>query len=163
MFTLHRRTLWCIAAGVFSDRGAAEDVVQEAATVALTKLDQFDPTTSFAAWAGQIVRFTALNELRRRGRRRSDVTDSDVIETLHGSTAAGEPRPNVDIAGRLISDQDAFDDRVAHALAGIEETARCCLLLRVVRGLPYKEIAAILDVPEGTAMSHVHRARSQLR
>ncbi|MBT8484154.1 MAG: RNA polymerase sigma factor, partial [Phycisphaerae bacterium] len=65
--------------------------------------------------------------------------------------------------GTLPPDQRSFDDDVLHALDGLEETARACLLLRTVVDLPYKEIARALDVPEGTAMSHVHRARRVLR
>src|SRR5262249_54943115 len=60
-----RRTLWCIAAAVLGGRSHADDVLQEAAVVALSKLDQFNPATSFTAWMGQIVRFVALNESRR--------------------------------------------------------------------------------------------------
>src|SRR5205085_11053883 len=65
-FEASSRALWCIAAAIVKDRTLAHDVVQEAAVVALRKIDEFDPRTSFAAWAGQIVRFVALNA--RRGR-----------------------------------------------------------------------------------------------
>ncbi len=56
-----------------------------------------------------------------------------------------------------------FDDDLAAALRSLDEMPRCCLLLRVVMDLPYKDIAQVLDIPEGTAMSHVHRARRQVR
>src|SRR5436190_11505203 len=65
-FEASSRALWCIAAAIVKDRTLAHDVVQEAAVVALRKLDEFDARTSFAAWASQIVRFVAMNE-RRRG------------------------------------------------------------------------------------------------
>ena len=45
----------------------------------------------------------------------------------------------------------------------LEETARTCLLLRTLRDMPYREISLLLDIPEGTAMSHVHRARQAMR
>ena len=48
-----------LAAAILHDKTAALDVVQEAAVVAMNKLAEFDPRTSFAAWAGQIVRFLA--------------------------------------------------------------------------------------------------------
>ena len=41
--------------------------------------------------------------------------------------------------------------------------ARASFLLRSLRGLPYSEIAVLLDIPEGTAMSHVHRSRARMR
>ena len=58
---------------------------------------------------------------------------------------------------------EPFDDDLLRALGGLDETARGCLLMRVVMDMPYKEIALAMDVPEGTAASHVHRARAALR
>ncbi|MEO0587563.1 MAG: RNA polymerase sigma factor, partial [Planctomycetota bacterium] len=60
-------------------------------------------------------------------------------------------------------DQLAFDDAVVAALGGLEPTARACLLLKTVHGHSYAEIGQMLGVPEGTAMSHVHRARKRMR
>jgi len=54
-------------------------------------------------------------------------------------------------------------DRVLEALVSLEETARACLLLRTVLDKSYREISLALDIPEGTAMSHVHRARKAMR
>jgi RNA polymerase sigma-70 factor (ECF subfamily) len=45
----------------------------------------------------------------------------------------------------------------------LDEIPRTCLVLRVVHGLAYSEISSALDIPEGTAMSHVHRSRLALR
>jgi RNA polymerase sigma-70 factor (ECF subfamily) len=59
--------------------------------------------------------------------------------------------------------QGEFDDALAGALEELDETARACLLMRVVLDLPYKRIALALDIPEGTAASHVHRARASMR
>ena len=65
--------------------------------------------------------------------------------------------------GELRADQGAFDDQVLACLGALEPTARACLLLRTVLDMRYREMARVLDVPEGTAMSHVHRAKRELR
>ena len=65
--------------------------------------------------------------------------------------------------GDLRADQRTFDDRVVAALRTLDETVRCCLLMRTLRDMPYREISLALDIPEGTAMSHVYRARARLR
>ena len=70
-FTACSRTLWCIATAILGRSGPAEDVLQEAALIALRKLHDFDPDTSFTAWMGQIVRFVALNHGRRRAHGRA--------------------------------------------------------------------------------------------
>ncbi|MEM7317205.1 MAG: sigma factor-like helix-turn-helix DNA-binding protein, partial [Planctomycetota bacterium] len=69
----------------------------------------------------------------------------------------------VGVTGQLLPEQTAFDDEIAKAIGGLEMIRRSCFLLRVVRNLDYEEIATILDIPPGTAMSHVHRAKSTLR
>lgn len=142
------RTLWLIAAGVLGDRNEAEDVLQEAAMIGLRKCSEFDPATSFAAWMGGIVRNVARNVARKRVRRHTSPADP---ATLDRSPAVAEPSA------------DGFDDRVLRALGMLEETARMCLLLRTVSDMQYKEIAAVLGIPEGTAMSHVHRSRHTMR
>jgi RNA polymerase sigma-70 factor (ECF subfamily) len=48
------------------------------------------------------------------------------------------------------------------ALETLEPTVRACLLLRVVAGMSYQQISGVLEIPEGTAMSHVFRARKAL-
>lgn len=147
-----RHALWCIAAAVTQDREQAHDVVQEAAMIALGKLNEFDPGTSFVAWMGQIVRFTALNERRRRVRSRAVATDPSVM----GESVA--ERSSVSAAG---GEHVSVD--VAEALSGLDDVARACLLMRTVVDMSYTQIAEALDIPEGTAMSHVHRSRQQLR
>lgn len=145
------RALWCIALAVVRDRTAAQDVVQEASMIALAKRAEFVEGTSFAAWAGQIVRFTALNEMRKRQRDRAALADS----ALAGMAGSGT-RPS-----RIAS--PGMDPRLLSALETLDETARACLLMRTVMELNYKDIAAALGLPEGTAMSHVHRSRQTLR
>ena len=148
--------MWTVAAGVLGERSEVEDVVQEACGVALGKLPEFQPGTSFAAWMAQIVRYVALNHLRSR--QRSAARDVSELDLAWETPAAGTDPP-VDLA----DDRGAFDDLTLRALRELAPVARACLLLRVVQELEYREIAALLGIPEGTAMSHVHRSRENLR
>src|SRR5213079_264175 len=65
--------------------------------------------------------------------------------------------------GELPADQAFFDDHVTKALNSVSDVARACLLLRTIEQMEYSEISRLLQIPEGTAMSHVHRARQHLR
>jgi RNA polymerase sigma-70 factor (ECF subfamily) len=58
---------------------------------------------------------------------------------------------------------EGLDDRLVSALDKLGVDERQCLLLRLVEGFTYREIAEMIDVPLGTVMSHVHRARIKLR
>jgi RNA polymerase sigma-70 factor (ECF subfamily) len=161
------RTLWCIAAAVLGDRSAADDVLQESAMIALGKLDQFDQASNFLAWMARIVRFVALNHGRRRVAASPSVDPHSLESTAATSDLAGASHHvrmhTLNGQGQLNPDQPAFDDHVLAALASLESGARACLLLRVVLDMPYRDIARTLDMAEGTAMSHVHRARMTLR
>lgn len=163
LFAEHGRLLWCVAAAALSGRAGAEDVVQQSAVVALERLGDFDPGTSFAAWMTRIVRNVAMNEARKTHRRRTGSMDGDLLDRRTGPTPAhGAARP-VTSGGDLARDQESFDDRLVEALGELDETARQCVLLRTVMDRSYAEIARTLDIPEGTAASHVHRARRALR
>lgn len=156
------RVLWLVAAGIVGDHARAEDVVQEAAVIALGKLHQFEAGTSFTAWMAQIVRYVALNHARKE--RKAGVTlDGEAWEQPSDSrrTAAGGLR--LTERGDLPEDQGHFDDETVRALKSVGEIPRACLLLRTIEGLEYSEISRLLGIPEGTAMSHVHRARQFLR
>jgi RNA polymerase sigma-70 factor (ECF subfamily) len=146
-----RETLWCVAAGVMGRSADAADVLQEAAIIALAKLDRFEPGSDFVAWMSQIVRNVARNAGRRSRRRGEGGVGSALLDRVEAARAPVRPPA------------DDFDALVGHALDSLAETARACLVLRVVRGLSYREISNVLDIPEGTAMSHVHRARAALR
>jgi RNA polymerase sigma-70 factor (ECF subfamily) len=151
------RALWCIAAAIVGNPDQAEDVIQEAALVALGKLDRFDPSTHFPAWMSRIVRYVALNHARRRAVRRTVP-----LETGDPVAVPGRPQVPVNGRGEITPDQRSFDDRLLAALRDLDETARACLLLRVVLEMPYGEISLALDIRPGTAMSHVCRARRLL-
>jgi RNA polymerase sigma-70 factor (ECF subfamily) len=152
---------WTLAAGVLGHRNAVDDVLQEAAMIGLRKLAQFRTGTNFTAWMARIVRFTAQNHRRGERRRRAVATDPEILD---GSVAAAphpEPAPH-DRSGALLADRGAFGDGMFAALAALKPIARSCLLLKVVAELEYADIARVLAIPEGTAMSHVHRARAAM-
>ncbi len=158
-FSGSRRKLWWVAVSILGRREHADDVLQEAALIALGKLDEFDPVTSFDAWMAQIVRYVALNAARKVHRRSSH--HEHYAADTHESPV--EHESPIDADGVLSQDRGAFDDRVLGALRALPEQARVCLLLRVLEGLSYRDIASMLSIPEGTAMSHVHRARTSMR
>ncbi len=158
------RTLWCVAAAVLGSRDEVEDVLQESALIAIGKLADFDPQSNFTAWMAQIVRYTALNTARRRARRRAVASiHDDLLQQPAGSEHRGNGSALASGKGNLRAYEEAFDDRLLGALKSLDQTPRACLLLRTVEGLSYREISDVLGIPEGTAMSHVHRTRQALR
>jgi RNA polymerase sigma-70 factor (ECF subfamily) len=156
--------LTLVAVGVTGERSSAEDIVQEAAIIAFEKIEQFERGTNFSAWLAEIVRRCALNYRRKSNHRRTFAADPAVLGQMnHTHAATEEPWPIVRESGEVAPDQASFDDELTAALAQLSPEARSCLLLRIVEKLSYAEIAALLQIPEGTAMSHVHRSKAALR
>lgn len=154
--------LTAVAAGVLGRQEGAEDVVQQAAGIAVAKGKKFATPPAFVAWMIGVVRRCALNERRKSHRRRTYATSpQDIDEFVDNSPR--EPAPVDPATGQLVAGQGAFEDELLHALGQLGEDARCCLLLRTVHDMSYAEIADLLGLPRGTAMSHVHRSRQHLR
>ena len=163
LFQDSSRQLWCIAAAVLGDRSEAHDAVQDAAVIGLQKLDQFDPDTSYAAWMGQIVRNVSRNLARRVARGPTPSSGSPHLDAVPDRSSSERNEMPITRTGAIRHDQRSFDDDVLAALESLSETARACLLLRTVLQTPHGDIATLLGIPMGTAMSHVHRARTEMR
>lgn len=156
-----RAALHTLATAILGRRADADDALQEACAVALAKLESFEVGTNFASWMGQIVRYVALNALRRRQGR--ETLPPELIDETWQSPPPREEPADPRRLSELSREQEHFDDEVLAALMQLSPMARACLLLRAVQDLDYRDLSRMLGIPEGTAMSHVHRARHALR
>ena len=150
-FSQYGRTLWVLAAA-WVGREDAADLVQETARVAWERRGQFVAGTDVRAWLSQIARHVGANWRRRRQPRL--VGDNSPEPVAPPPTAAPWP---FDV------DQHELPDELAHALAGLSEAARACLLLNVITEHTFAEIGEMLGLPANTVASHVRRARDLLR
>jgi len=165
LFKQSFHSLYVVAVAVTRDAALADDVVQDAAVVALGKLDQFEPGTNFVAWMAQLVRYVAFNSKRKERLRRVSPLDANDMDRRPRQVgfAGAWAKQALGQSTELPDDQTDFDDYVMAGLRSLSDVARTCLLLRTLGEMTYAEIAAILGIPEGTAMSHVHRTRQLLR
>jgi RNA polymerase sigma-70 factor (ECF subfamily) len=148
--SLLRQALWLTQNGA-----EAEDLAQESLSKALRAFSSFTPGTNFKAWIFRILRNTFLTS--RTGIAAMRTTFLEDHEGLEDSAVAAGSTPEE----TLIQLDDAA--AVQQALTQLPPHLRDCLLLCDVEELKYKEIAGILDVPIGTVMSRIARARAALR
>ena len=136
------------------NQAEAEDLVQETFSKALHAFDSFQSGTNFKAWIFRILRNTFLTTRSGIAASRT-VFLEDHPDTL--DTTASGPTPE-DTLIRL-------DNQAAlhAALEQLQPPLREALLLCDVEEIKYKDIAVILDVPIGTVMSRLSRARRTLR
>jgi RNA polymerase sigma-70 factor (ECF subfamily) len=133
----------------------AQDVVQEAALRALRYFAAFRGDSA-RAWLLQIVRHTCFSwlKLNRPGELAS--LDDDAVPWPEAA-APSTDEPHVAALRR------ADREQVNRALAALPVVLREVLVLRELEELSYKEIAQIADVPLGTVMSRLSRARAVMR
>jgi RNA polymerase sigma-70 factor (ECF subfamily) len=140
--------LWAFALRLSGDQHDAEDLVQRACVRALERAHQLQPDTSPLSWMFSIVHSTWINELRARSvRKRSSMEwDDDFLENVADPVDRG-PEAQL-MHGQVIS-----------AVERLPEAQRVVMLLVAVEGLSYQEAADALEVPIGTVMSRLSRAR----
>jgi RNA polymerase sigma-70 factor (ECF subfamily) len=132
----------------------AEDLTQETYARALRGSSRFRWGTKLKAWLFTILRNLHRNRARDRSRA-VVVVDSDAVERFDGATSARETAE-----ARLLRDAESRDLRAA--MESLTPTLRQTVWLRDVEGLSYAEVAARLNIPIGTVMSRLSRARELL-
>ena len=157
----HLDAAYNLARWLTRDDHAAQDVVQEAYLRALKFFGSFRGGDG-KAWILAIVRNTCFDWLKQR---RAGDLHEPFDEEVHtpdrdrpGGTmggAAGNPESS--------AVSSATAERLGTALEQLPADYREALVLRELEGLSYKEIATIANVPIGTVMSRLARAREQLR
>ncbi len=128
-------------------REDADDLVQIAVERALTRADQWQPGTRLDSWIFRIMQNAWIDEVRARQRRDLTFVPEELGEQVGVSTT------------------DAQIDAIAvrKAVSQLNEDQRSVVGLVLIEGLPYKEAAAVLDIPIGTLTSRLARAREALQ
>jgi RNA polymerase sigma-70 factor, ECF subfamily len=140
--------LWRFALRLAVNRHDAEDLVQRTCVRALERPHQLQPGTSLLSWLFSIAHTVWLNELRARQiRARASMQWSDELNDTLADAAA------------LTPEMDAMHRQVLAAVEQLPDAQRAVMLLVAVEGLSYREAAEALDVPIGTVMSRLARAR----
>ena len=144
-----------VARSITGDAADAEDLVQESLVRAFRAIDRFDGRHP-RAWLLTIVRNTHANMHRRR--RPVTVDDWELIHASRPAFGSAEVPGAEEVY--VVEELDAA---LHAAVAGLDPRFRSALVLVDVHDLSYAEAAAVLDVPVGTVMSRLSRARERVR
>ena len=146
----HVRSAWNYARWLVRNNHDAEDVLQESLLKAWKSMDTFRGTDA-RSWVLSIVRNTAANfHTRQRPHAPFD-----------WNAQQPEPADNGPSPERSLLDQ-ARTTRLRDAIEQLDPEFREVIVLREIEELSYKEIAAVLNIPAGTVMSRLARARQRL-
>ena len=139
------------------NRTDAEDVVQDASMRAFRAIRNYTGGSA-RSWVLSIVRNTAYSWLRKN--RPAAVVTVDDLEAVELEQANPGDRDGDNPEAALIAKADA--DQLRSAIAALPTAFRETLVLRDIEGLDYREIAQATEVPIGTVMSRLARARHRL-
>ena len=137
------------AYGLSGSADEGDDLVQAACERALSRLHQFEPGTRLDSWMFRIVQ-TLWIDGRRAVKRRGPAVPIETIEEFVGSDGARETEAKIGLA------------EVRRAVGALPDEQREVLMLVTVDGMSYREAAATLEIPIGTVMSRLARARLAL-
>jgi RNA polymerase sigma-70 factor (ECF subfamily) len=157
----HLQALFGAAMRLTRHVGDAEDLVQETYLKAFKAFEQFEPGTNCKAWLFRILTNTFINRYRRRVKERDILEGNERVTAQHSFIHPPSKRASLDPETH-VADQ-SFSDEILVALEKVPVDFRKVVVLSDIDGLPYKEIAARLDVPVGTVMSRLFRGRRILQ
>jgi RNA polymerase sigma-70 factor (ECF subfamily) len=141
-----------IARAMSHSQAEADDLAQETLVKAFRAIDRFDGRYP-RAWLTRIARNTAINR---------DQRNREFLQTDE-STVEPEPDPGEVTNPEDIVLSQVVDGNLRAALDELPPTFRTLIQLVDVEGMSYQEAADVLDIPIGTVMSRLHRARERLR
>jgi RNA polymerase sigma-70 factor (ECF subfamily) len=141
------------------DADAAQDIVQETFLRAYRSFKGYQGGDA-RAWIFAIVRNCYHNWLldrRRKMRLEADAHDNGTKDDMTCDVASEDDNPEVSLLRRTES------DAVRLVLSKLPRALREMLVLRELEGLSYRQISEIAEVPIGTVMSRLARARTQFQ
>ena len=152
---LHTRPVYALCYRFTGSGAEAQDLTQEVFVRVFRTLKSFRSNEgSFATWLARVTRNLLIDHYRRT--RQERITDSieDQLPTLEQEGKA--ERPDQALAGREAS------EILQNALQKLSPDLREAVILRDLQEMEYREIAQILNIPEGTVKSRINRGRAEL-
>lgn len=146
----HLNDLYRTAMRLTMNKSDAEDLVQETFMQAWKSFDRYEVGTNCRAWLYKIL-FNKFDHHRRKKYTQAKyMQEADELVFSNASYSAPVP-------------EHLTDTEIINALDKLPEHYRSVVLLADVHEFDYKEVAEVLDIPIGTVMSRLSRARTQLK
>jgi RNA polymerase sigma-70 factor (ECF subfamily) len=140
----------------------AEDLVQETMMKAYAGFHTFRRDTNMQAWLLRILINSYISDYRKKRRQpvqhsTEELTEQRLVDAYTRSAPAGLRSAEDQALDRLP------DNDIKSAMQALPQQFRYVVYYADIQGLPYRQIAAIMNTPTGTVASQLHRGRRQLR
>lgn len=147
---LHEGTIANVVIGMLGNRPEAEDVAQDVFIRFFYNIEKFREESSAKTYLTRIAINLSLNELKKRKVLQQRMEIKDDLKRYEGKN---------------VQNPDNFDlrDIIEAELQKLEKGQRSVFVLRMIEGFSTKETAKILNIPQGTVLSRLHRAVETLK
>jgi RNA polymerase sigma-70 factor (ECF subfamily) len=153
---VYTRRVYSICYRFVSREGEAQDLTQEVFLRVFKTLKSFRSNEgSFSVWLNRLTRNLLIDHYRRSKLERSTDSIEDQLRVLE-ETEQTSARADSMLAGREASEM------LQAGLQKLSPELRETIILRDIEELEYREIAQVLNVPEGTVKSRLNRGRAEL-
>lgn len=150
----YQQDVYRLALSILDDSSEAEDATQEALLAALRALGSFQGLSSLKTWLFSITVNVCKTRLQHRKRR-------ERVAIIFGGNLRLQSSRQPSVEENTI--QSESNEALWRAIQRMDEKHRIPIVLRYYHDLSVAEIAAILQIPEGTVHSRLNTARRQLR
>ena len=156
----HQRLLTALAFGMTHDEARSEDIVQDAFVAAWQALPKFRGDSKFRNWMCRIALNKARSALRWSSLRRMVRIDVPLGEAQRAWVESLQD-PGLDADPQAAAVHNETDFAIRRAIAELPLQQRTAILLRA-NGMSVKEVAAAMEIAEGTVKATLHQARQKL-
>jgi RNA polymerase sigma-70 factor (ECF subfamily) len=155
--------LYRTARRMTSSQQEAEDLVQETMLKAFRFAHTYSPGTNLRAWLFRILNTSAINRYRKQATHPTPISlpEGEDFYLYNQIKDLSGQELNIGAEEEVLSKY--LDEDVYNALNALPPNFRMAVTLADIEGLSYKEIAEALNIPIGTVMSRISRARRQLQ
>jgi RNA polymerase sigma-70 factor, ECF subfamily len=157
----YQRRVYAVAMRMTRRHEVADDIAQDTFIRAYRNLARFELGRPLLPWLHRIAVNLAINYLNGAARREQALYTEDDPEGPRGRAGFETGAIDSDPHRALESKELAFD--LERAVATLSPDQQAVFVLKVLEGMRYEEIAATLEISQGTVMSRLSRARARLK
>ncbi len=158
----HKKGVFNFCLRMLTDRAAAEDALQEIFLRVVRSAKEWERQARFTTWLYTIARNHCIDAIRKASYRKTASLDQPLKEDNDGPTL-GDRVADEGLGPDRGAESDRMRHRLVRAMAALSEEQREVFMMREQAGLPFKEIAEIVGVPENTVKSRMRYALEHLR
>jgi RNA polymerase sigma-70 factor (ECF subfamily) len=160
----HKKPVYNFCLRMLQERSAAEDAMQEVFLRVVRSAKDWQQNAKFTTWLYTIARNHCIDALRKAGHRKTASLDQTLQEGEgEGSTLSDRLSDEESVTPDRGAESARLRRKLTEAIASLSDEQREVFVMREYSGMPFKDIAAVVGVPENTVKSRMRYALEHLK